>query len=1309
MRLTSSSFLYAFVLALGFAACGPGTWREAAQQADLGVSAHPDDPARRVVAAETALLVKHDHEAARRHLDRALLKAQPHSPQAARAALAAIHLAVVSGDIQGMLPAIERSALTPDPVAAEAIVGAVGLLWGRTPDAGAVPPELHTLLGEVAQRQGAAWEPARTEARNQLLTAAEMWAKDPAVADARERAGLITDWRLSAPWGQQPTLDMEQTLGPETRPLKASEQTGYLWDTRARKTWRMRFSDGELTFFDIPPDGGVGFAETWISLPTEARDRRVVLRVEANQPYDVYAGDKRVLSRRAGDPWQQRVGLVLPASMTRIAIKLAAPTGRGFARAQVTHLLGTHDPLMLGIDAAPPTGVGAAPATFTPPSSFVESFPRSVVGVDSGAAIRALHVFEALLHRPVRDERGAREVLDAVASSLGDYPGLAVLDARLAAIGKELTQRAARGQMRAALEQVLEAWPGNHWARRRLAQVELGDERYDRAVELLEGVLELAPRDGPTLILLMNVYAKRGWEAQALEVADRLAELAAAGPRVLQEVADLYAGFGYLDRATEAIDRLEQLFPRAAESRRAKLALDRGDVDTHAALLTRAWEREPHKLSLLHQAVRALRAVGRLERAAELVDKVAAWRAEDPWVLSERLNLALARGERAEALAHLAPLLDIAPRRSLEELHSYLSGTDGAKDTTGVLADGRALVEGYRSRVVKDSPELGRYPVVTLLDRWSFDVRADGTALQLVHLVRVVQSKEGADRFGDIRPPGDARLLVLRTLKADGTEVWPERVPGKPDVSFSGLQPGDAIEWAWIVRDQVKPELGGYLGGGAFATWGIPTLAKRLDVKVAPELSLRWSLRSGAPTPEIRATKDGGKHFTWRADNLPIVPPESNRISARLFFPLVDLAIARGDADPDSDQAIWREIARGYSDTLTRLGDPGPRTLELAAELTRELPAGTLAAAWAAFDWVKQKLNAPESQNEFGTHVERALANKKGNRALVLWSLLGALKVQAEILLCAPLSNGPHADAERPVTNANRFGYPIVRIDTGDTLAFLDVNRPYFPFGVLEEALGGARCLQPMAVLDDKRSLWTRLPAAEQASSRGLRHPVGWTVDLRLDVDPAGTARGTLKLSGYGPRTAALRQVYQTYDQAKQELLWQRWTADAFPGSRVLDAATLNAAASDKPLEVTLEVEIPKLMTLAGGQLRADRVGPLFFAHSLSAVPTFESLISLPERETPLGMPSHSETLVVRLRLPEGASVETDLGAVDLELPLAEVSQRVQAEGRTLELTRSIRLRPGRIEPSDYPAFRARLTEAATDLLRPVRASAPAQ
>ncbi|MCC6624345.1 MAG: tetratricopeptide repeat protein [Deltaproteobacteria bacterium] len=1264
--------LVAVAVLAPLAACGPATWSDALREAEASGST--------IARAELAFVAGRDAERGLGLALEVLAGADPASPDAARAIALALETSRALGELEKPLDHLARVlGATRDPGLAARLTPEVERYWarldGRPADGdGAVA----AALARVIAMPGAAWEPARAEARRQRITARRLSEGTASARDAAAEAGFVVDWRLSAPWGRSPELDLDRPLGPETRALADAERTGAGWDLVARPTTRATFSDGEVTFFDLAGAGGVGFAEATITIPGGGPAR---LRVETNRRLIAFVGGREVIARRSvEDPWRAATDLDLPPEGTRLTVKLASPDGTGFFRVQVS-------PIESGATSAAP-GAPDHPAG------------RVATG-DAAAVVTALSELDALVSRPRLDIPAARRALGALERTLGPHPAVDLLAARLARIDARTPAATQRQEARDRLERALATWPGNPVATRALARLEKEEDRADQALALLVAL----PSDARTLLERLEIQRARGWEAEALASAEGLRAipgLADHSPRVLAELVDQARAFGRIASARADAEALDRRFPGLGATRRAELAQDSGDRLLAADLYGRAFAAEPERHALLRSRIAALRADGAAPSLALAVEALAAFleaRPHDAWALAERARVALQMGRRAAAVKLLDDVLaahpDFAP---VEGLLAALAGRPQPLEAEAWQVDGPALLAAYRRSDV--AAAWAAYPVVAVHDRTLVDVRADGSTVELQHRVRLVQTRAGADALGDFRPPDGARLLIARTLKADGRVLHPERTEGKADLSFPELQAGDAVETAWVVRSRVSPSEGGYLTGVSFAGWSAPTWRHASSFHVAPGLALVATRFGGAPEPRVERLPDGSRTWAWGGgdsgsggeSSLPAVPREPLAVSARSFFPFADVRIVRSDG---GEGDAWAAIAETFASRLGRVLAPGRRVDELARRL------GTPAAA---FSWVKTDLEDVEQLNLFETPAETAIAAGKGHRAVVLAALVRAMGSGADIWLCAPERDGPPEDRASPTPNANRFFYPLVALDGGRTL--LDPSRAWMPWDAVPAELAGTRCLVPERVTARGASSdGTSGSPTLFAEVRPLDPRAPPSFDLKIDVvvRPDGDAVAKVIGLARGVPSVALRQLWQNMDEARRTALWEQWAAEIVLGARVVGSSVEDAGEAERPMRFELDLEIPGFAAIAGDEVRSQKAFSSLVASSFASVPPLSQMTSLPERRTPLRIAPHTERVVLHVVLPAGFVVDEPPASFERAIGPHRLAQEVAVDGGRVVIEREVRLVPGRVEPSDYAELRRVIDEAEREMTAPIR------
>src|SRR5690606_18793013 len=92
----------------------------------------------------------------------------------------------------------------------------------------------------------------------------------------------------------------------------------------------------------------------------------------------------------------------------------------------------------------------------------------------------------------------------------------------------------------------------------------------------------------------------------------------------------------------------------------------------------------------------------------------------------------------------------------------------------------------------------------------------DGTAMHLIHQIRHINSDEAVNEHGEFAAPDGADLLLLRTVKADGAVLEPDRIGGKATISLPNLARGDYVESVYQYGTKPAPGMEGAVDGGRF-------------------------------------------------------------------------------------------------------------------------------------------------------------------------------------------------------------------------------------------------------------------------------------------------------------------------------------------------------------------------------------------------------------------------------------------------------------------------------------------------------------
>ncbi|RMD80163.1 MAG: tetratricopeptide repeat protein [Gammaproteobacteria bacterium] len=189
-----------------------------------------------------------------------------------------------------------------------------------------------------------------------------------------------------------------------------------------------------------------------------------------------------------------------------------------------------------------------------------------------------------------------------------------------------------------AFEEALRLSPRDPVARLNLAAAYRGLERYERAEDLLLGILQDQPDNLDARLRLGALYLETGRPAQAAQA--------------LEEVVDRAPGSA---QAEQARDLLEQIYatPEGAELRRQR---ERGRIATLEERVRAA----PRDADAWAELARLLADQGELDRAEEAYGRALALRPADPKLLEAAAALAERRGDFATAAERFARALALA-------------------------------------------------------------------------------------------------------------------------------------------------------------------------------------------------------------------------------------------------------------------------------------------------------------------------------------------------------------------------------------------------------------------------------------------------------------------------------------------------------------------------------------------------------------------------------------------------------------------------------------------------------------------------
>lgn len=238
-----------------------------------------------------------------------------------------------------------------------------------------------------------------------------------------------------------------------------------------------------------------------------------------------------------------------------------------------------------------------------------------------------------------------------------------------------------------------------------------------------------------------------------------------------------------------------------------------------------------------------------------------------------------------------------------------------------------------------------------------------------------------------------------------------------------------------------------------------------------------------------------------------------------------------------------------------------------------------------------------------------------------------------------------------------------VMVNLNGAPMILDPGTRFCPFGVL-----APRYSDTTALVVKTGGGFLKTPPAPRSSIHRM-------VDIKLSPD--GSAKGQMSVELKGPRALEERLDALETDEVGRRTSFEDEVIAWLPSGAVVRVTESGGwSASEEPLTARISVEIPSLASVAGKRL----VVPAYLLSSVR-----KRFFTSDSRLYPMdfGYP-FSQNDELKLRLPEGYSLEEPPSPRKAQLPWAGYEFSSVAEGNELAVNRSLRLDKSFFPPQDY-------------------------
>lgn len=857
-------------------------------------------------------------------------------------------------------------------------------------------------------------------------------------------------------------------------------------------------------------------------------------------------------------------------------------------------------------------------------------------------------------------------------------------------------------EQRVALEQALNIDP--NWVPARTA---LGHYFVDRGFarrghdELMRARAS-EPDYVPAMLGLANAFHALGLPGQAWKLELDAAEERRTSPEALLAAARAEKALG---RVKEAIERYRVLLSlryddRAARLELASLLVDTGDIDGAKLELTRELELAPSNVGVGLRLARMLSMNDRPAEAMQVFDRLQAIAPDEELVFQSRGQHLLRQGDTEGALADFQRALALKPQspdlrelvRSLQPQENYAQPY--LRDALKLAADARA---GQAPAGDPDALVLSQLDVVRVYSN-GLSSRTRQEVTWLLTQRGVEQARVQGLRYA----PGEEEVKIerARIIKRDGTIVESKsendrRISDSTggmyfdhrsrSVSLPNLEVGDVVEFTWRKDDVSATNMfADYFGDVTYLQNTDPI--QDVDyVLVAPATRKFFANAPKLPGIEHTVTDaDDTKIWRWTVKDVPRLEPEPRMpgwVETAAYLHV-------------STFKEWNDVARFWWGLVREQLHVTPAVAAAAQEAVAGIPASDVKGrVRAVYNYVVSKTRYIGL--EFGIHgfkpypVDRVLARRFGDckdKASLMYAMLDHLGIESRLVLLRMHHLG--SLEEKPASLAV-FNHAILYVPQLDQ--WLDGTAEFSGSTELPQSDQAA---QVLIVEPDARVVSRFLTTPVSPSTDNV---TTGTYDLELAADGSALFAGTSEVKGQ--QAASWRRAYQS-ESGRNEKFEQGWSR-SYPGAQLTALEIGDIRNLEAPVTTKFKLQVPRLARVESGRLVFTP-----FGEDTRYVRSYAPLSS---RRYPvdLGSPWRNE-FSYRVKLPAGSSL-LDAGApMTSRTPFGSFSLQVEPMDGGVVVSGHVALDVARVEPAEYPAFRAFLAEMDRALGQRLSVSLPA-
>lgn len=588
-------------------------------------------------------------------------------------------------------------------------------------------------------------------------------------------------------------------------------------------------------------------------------------------------------------------------------------------------------------------------------------------------------------------------------------------------------------------------------------------------------------------------------------------------------------------------------------------------------------------------------------------------------------------------------------------------------------------------QLIESAPQAAQYPnagSATLLDLMDVTVRPDGSTRSVVRQTKKIFNKRGRDEEAEIKIGYNAsyetiKILRARTIKPDGTiltvrpeEIRDSRPSDYDDVAVKAFSMPAVDEDCIIDYEYEKIEKEALMPGNFWQPWYFqggfePVMKTRLSITVPKSLSVKEQIRNSSVKPVVTNMPGGNVRYVWEDKNvapLELEPmmPDVDKVLPRLYL---------------SSVPNWQSVAAWYYDLAKdrMVADP------LVKARTRQVTQGKVSPedkARAIFYDVQSRTRYVAislGKSAFQPRPASSVITNQFGDCKDMTTLLVAMLREAGITAYPVLLKADSKDKRsEELPSPGAFDHALCLAEIGGKQFWLDATAELCPWGAVPQADRGCEVL---VVKDGGKGEWQTIPWGTPDDNRSLRV-------VKLELQPDGSAKGFVTITGSGDTDISLRQVLRDLPEGKRRPYAEQILQTIGANAKVSNVTVSDWRDMETPSTITMEATFPAWANLSGDML-LFRARPDQTTGSSSS-PFREDARRLPVQQNAIA----SGEARLEVKLPPNFTVLSAPKTTEVKSDLGRYVRQVKQDGDNLTITvRGDNFR-AQVPSASYPAVR---------------------